>query len=86
MTPHEKHYRILTIRERIHQLAGELTVIAEELKNDSALRGTDSAIHELLSAERALAPVATLEHPSEILRESLRVVRDRKNCEEVSRG
>jgi len=66
----ERHYRLLTIRERLNQIQGEL-LACEDGMHDHALRAMDTVQKHLISAEVGLRAVTTIEAPEEVFALSL---------------
>ena len=81
----ERHYRLLTIQERIAQLEGELVVILEESPQGPSQNRLEGAIWSLQQAARKLesAPVSTKKDLTQMLTLSIASRREQKRCEQI---
>jgi hypothetical protein len=80
MTTIEIHFRLVTIRERIQQLQGELIVIGDDLRNEVSLSILGRAERKLHEAAEALQSVATANNPTAVLRASVKESEERRQC------
>lgn len=59
---------------------------ADDFQNSDALTALSTAQGELERVGRLLQIVPTMESPAMVMRESLRIVRDKAQCEETSKS
>ena len=85
MNSMERHYRLLTIQERIAQLEGELVVIVEDTSTSPLQDRLEGAIWNLQQAARKLelAPVSTKTDLTQLLQLSIVQKREQKRCQEI---
>lgn len=86
MTSLERHYRLLTIRERIEQIEGELIALMDETNHHAQRNRLHLAgIHLSRSAAelRAMPTATTGPELEQVLEASIESVRDKKQCEQV---